>query len=483
MLRRERVERFYTDRQMPNSKSFLKREPYPEPKNPRVINSPSDASKAWLGWLVYLIDKKTFSSHPAFVKGSDPSTWPSKLERCFASNPVMETDFSSFEAHHRGVYSRIVYYWLMHMSRNVGTNAERRLISRLVLGSNLTVMSCLRARVDQRLMSGSLWTSSANGMLNLLIMNYLVCRTMQPHMPAELLATVTDQYFQGFVEGDDGICRDVGVSQDLIDGLGLKLEFERKNHFSDASFCGIVCDPSELIIVTDVLKVIRNFFVLPIEYSDSTSRQLAMLRAKAMSYSYLYKNCPVIGWLAYHVCFLTRGIDIAPVSTELNWMQKLTLPLAQEYRTYLTLPNISLASRHVVERRFGFSVSEQIEFETKFCQSDGNICFDLSRFMNADDVWHGWTHVFTRTNPHDLIHIDTFLNDHVRRCVADGRVGHRAPEVQAVDQEYLAAGAPSFVLQPIEHDSILPVPHMQLNRLPMSFSCKLFSSKEASLGA
>jgi len=346
------------------SSSFIKFEGYMKPdKFPRAINSPTDLVKTLLGPIIKSIEKSTFK-HSWFVKGSNPRDWPLMLEELFGASPVMETDFSSFEAHHRGIFAEIVRYWMMHMLHDLrGISWLKRLLCRMVSGVNHTRFSTVECEVDQRLMSGVAWTSASNGVLNLLIMSYLSMKTLHPEYTPLQLALAAATEFRGRVEGDDGICLDVGVSQELIDSLGLKLKFDCVRHFAQASFCGIVADPLSLTVVTDPLKVIANFFVLEAKAKTyKTGNQMALLRAKALSYAVSYTDCPIIGELAHKVLELTRSITVQQRHSESSWKSDL-LTQAMKEKVWLRKPHVPDSSRVVVQDRFGIPISRQIEIE------------------------------------------------------------------------------------------------------------------------
>jgi len=375
------------NRKVPHSESFIKDEDYPEPKNPRAINSPSDASKVILARIMKAVDKATFKKK-WFVKGSNPRTWSDKLEAAFGKNPVMGTDFSSFEAHHRDRYSDVILFWVMHMIRNCGfCNHFKRLVIRLMTGSNLTKFSMIEAKVDKRLMSGAMWTSSANGMLNLLFMSYLNGRTVAPEAPIEWLVENVDSYFAGFVEGDDGICLDRNINKNLITDLGLDLKWSPAPNYGDSSFCGIVCDIKHRKIVGDPCKVLRKFFSLPSKYQSAReSIKLSLLRAKALSYKTIFNDCPIIGPLCQWVCDKTRGMHVQRVMSETDARKRDMLQIALEEKLWNVRPNIAETCRLQVEKHFGIDPHTQISMENEIYASCGDqIVLSLSSYSKLKD--------------------------------------------------------------------------------------------------
>lgn len=364
------------------SKSFIKDEGYAEPKNARAINSYTDESKVLLGPLVHSVDQKTYKCG-FFVKGTNPKNWPETLEKLFGDEPVMETDFSSFEAHHFGTFAEIVHFWMNHMIKHVATENQVKMIRRMMLGVNTSEFKHLTSQIHQRLMSGALWTSSGNGVLNLLIMSYL--QAGDTRGDAIKLAERMIKEFVGRVEGDDGITLARGNNQAIIDALGIKLKLEVKEHFTQASFCGITCDRHEMSVLTDPKKVIRNFFWLPAKWRNAReSVKLGLLRAKALSYKYNFNNCPIVGPLCQKVCDLTK--NLCPRDDLINqhsWMQA-SVKIAVQEKIWLDIPQVTDASRAVVDEHFGISPEVQMKIEHEIASSDG--LFRLSLFEMCSDL-------------------------------------------------------------------------------------------------
>lgn len=372
------------------NKSFIKWEAYDEVKNPRAINSYTDETKVILGPIIRSVDKKTFQ-HKWFVKGEDPRDRPQKLHLAFGERRVFGTDFSSFEAHHHDVFARVVRYWMMHMLRTTAINSRiKRLISRLMLGHNVCEFKTITAQIPQRLMSGALWTSSANGVLNLLILSYLCTRTQHPHLAPDQLVAEVDNCFTGFIEGDDGIFQCRGIDNGLIQRMGLNLKLDEYEHFSKASFCGIVCDSQSYTNIKDPRKILRNFFLLPKAYEKSSKNCVwSYLRAKALSYKYLFNDCPIVGELCHRVCQLTRGQSIRG-STEIGSYQQHLLELAIKEKVWKDAPQVRVSSRRLVEELFGIGCGTQVLIEQLLRSWDGGAIhmpdiFSLAEVVHARD--------------------------------------------------------------------------------------------------
>lgn len=406
-----------------DSQSFGKWEQYPKYKAMRAINSPSDLSKAILGPLIWASDKKTFKSR-FFVKGSDPKTWPEQLKKLFGTQRVVETDFTAFESTHGGVFARVVHFWLDHMTRLARTDLQWQYINHLVMGTNRAVFKFITATVPQRLMSGSLWTSSANGVLNLMIMSYLSGRAQHPDITPEALADLMRQEFVGKVEGDDGITLDVGIRPEQIQRLGVILDFEPHDNYSQANFCGITCPLDGGSIIIDPMKVMRKFFLIPPKYMRSPPKvHLELLRAKALSYAYLFGECPIVGALASAVLRLTKGVRISRSvyehhleETRHSWLKSHMMEVPKTMHIQCNpkgseTSSCSNATRTLFAERFSFSIPHQLRIEQSFAQWEGGPLW-LELPYTLEEYDYGINHIVANDKAGDPL-------DHVHPATAE----------------------------------------------------------------
>lgn len=364
-------------------KSHLKAEGYEETKCPRAINSPSDLSKIILGAVSHLMDLVIFS-HRVFVKGSDPKTWVERQLNAFESNPVVETDFSSFEAHHEGMF--VLLFWELVerlLSELEDSSNIRELMKTLILGRNIIEFKEMTARVDQKLMSGALWTSSQNSFLDYMIMSFLSMDARYPDLDPISLSRKGYDEFNGLFEGDDGISLDYGIKAEQIDRLGIYLKLSHHDHFWQAKFCGQTCDPFSGIIVKDPSTVFRKFFVLPIKYRNYGQNKLdGLMRARALSYMYLYHDAPIVGALTDYVARCTANKcllydkDLVPYLASDAWLRT---------KPWHRLSNPTVEARYLVEEKFGYSVEEQIELEKLLHECNGDLRFSLDEHQVDDE--------------------------------------------------------------------------------------------------
>jgi hypothetical protein len=397
--------------------SFLKYEGYQKPKNPRAINAFSDEVKVIVAPIGEAADKATFR-HRNFVKGMDASERPELMAELFGHSPVVETDFTSFESHHRGEFAEIIFYWMMHMTRGMNLPTHvRRLFAACIKGRNKCKFGLTRCSVDQTLMSGAAWTSSSNGVLNLLIMSYLW--SDQFGLPVGEQADYAFNKFTGLIEGDDGICPAFPVNYALIESLGIDLKLEVKPYYGLASFCGIVCPPNSRDILYSPERLFRNFFVIPAKLKDrKQSVKDAYIRAKALSYRHSFGNAPVVGPIVRHVCKLTKSINVENVLTHFDVYQRDKIEIALKTKSHEKSNPISDSLRDHCSQVFGISVERQREMEEGF---EKNLCsdVDLSSWMMPFDDEHTLMHV-TREKWPEIPNQGHHLDEKIKNVIRNG---------------------------------------------------------------
>lgn len=372
------------------AQSFIKDESYPEPKIARTINALSDEIKCIYGPAFHAIDKATYATLGGkwFIKGTNPRELPKRMAALFGDRPVVETDFSSFESHHRGAFNRIVRHWMMHMVRGFPRCGRqwKKTLSRIVHGTNTCRYSTIEVTLDETLMSGASWTSSSNGVMNLLIMSYIWARSSRPDLGVRELIELAKE-FPGLVEGDDGISVDTGFDEAIVKKLGLKLKFERHARFGEANFCGVVMG-EDGEVMTDPKEFIRKFYLLPQSLAHaSEKKKMAYLRCKAMSALVQYRNCPVVGPIAQSVMDRTKGYDIRGVIGQFDryTQDKIRNALAMKKTLASETTHIKDTTRIAMEQRYGLVTRLQREIEEKVLR-DGRAVFDHFDMLTRAEV-------------------------------------------------------------------------------------------------
>lgn len=364
-----------------SSKGFIKDEFYMEYKAPRAINSYTDESKTILAPLCHAIDKKTFKSR-FFVKGSNPKEWPRRLEEVFGGSPVLGTDFTSFESHHFGAFSEAVTYWILHMCRTIPhCKPLKDLVCLMMNMRNKCSFKHTTVEVDQRLMSGALWTSSANGMLNLLINAYLAADATGRRDVVDMAGWANTQ-LRAVFEGDDGLAADIGQSEMTINELGLRLKFEKQANYAEAGFCGIVCERGRDGVLKDPTDVLSKFFWLPARYHSWPERsKKCLMRAKALSYKYTFGNTPIVGAMCDWVLRQTAN-HVANYQAVQDGYHNTVCSKTLD-NIWRTRTEVSVESRVLVEKRFGIPHQAQRILEQIFENSRQDHCYIPTDFAGT----------------------------------------------------------------------------------------------------
>lgn len=404
--------------------AFIKHEGYDEPKAPRAINSPSDESKSVLGRAFRLFDAVLFSN-PHFVKKVPVSERGGLLASTFRDEPITCTDYSSFEVHHRGALGAVGELWVQHVASSTLGCGDWLSIFRRIHRTHLTAdfrgISCT---VEGTLASGAVWTSSANGALNLCLTAYLRTTTDHPTEEPGSRARRADG-IRFLIEGDDGVCEGDGFDSTIINELGAKLKRSVVHSPFDASFCGILSAGGGTNI-TDPLRALLKLAAMPARYGACRrAKQDAMLRAKALSYLWQYRACPILAPVCFALLQWTRGTDIRHIITELSPYERDVATQAdvasRETGFHKQRPVIPIENRYAVEKHFGLSVEYQLLAEERVAGSieHSQICLP----------WHPRLQVF---------------QDHAATHLADEkRDEQRGPPAEEYTSSWLSASPPT----------------------------------------
>jgi len=355
------------------NKSFIKCESYNTYKFPRAINSYTDTAKAYCAPIQAQLDHAIYSL-PWCVKGRDCSERPARMSELFGDGPVNGTDFSSMEAHFEAHFAQIRVFWKEWVGQKLPCIRDyMKVVRAKSFGVNLSKFKDVDVEVVGKLMSGDCSTSSDNFVLDLCIIFFLCSETKYPHLTALQRVKRVVEDVKALFEGDDGIFTQVPIDEGLIQRLGINLKLDRYDHFSEASFCGLVADRIALVNTTDPFKILADFGVLDPKYGCySDGRKRDLMRCKAMSYAYQFRACPVVSSFARYVLRATKGRDVGWTLREADGYHRQNLMSAVAWcvANKGEIQPISVESRQVVERHFGFSVEDQLACEAYFDSLD-----------------------------------------------------------------------------------------------------------------
>jgi hypothetical protein len=362
-------------------KSFVKDEGYIAAKAARMINSREDYFKCFSGPLFQLIADIVFS-HPHFIKKvpipDRPKLIFSKLYG--VGRKYYCTDFTSMEAHFTDenmIDIEVVMYNYM-CSRNAYATWLIAIIVPVLTGKNKIRFKLIIVVILATRMSGEMNTSLGNGFANLMIFLF-TCKCC-----GCVVIWI-------FVEGDDGISalnvRPGGhtpTKQDF-ENLGWDIKLEVHDQLNTASFCGMVFDPDELIVVTDPRKILASFGWCPKRYVGSTRKvKLQLLRAKGFSMAHQYNGCPMVAALGRRLVQITEGVRIRKSivdSVEMYKRQHLVEALKGLPTEITPGPN----TRELVSVLYGIEPVDQMAFENQVSKIELDSCFSFQ--LPFDPQW------------------------------------------------------------------------------------------------
>lgn len=303
------------DRQFYKISSFIKSEVYEEDKESRTISAPSHIVKCLTALAVKPIERMIYDNH--YIKHHTRTQIMEQVNRIRECPILYETDYTSFEGTISvPIMETVELEIFKHLLRN---NPELyQIIENVDLGYSWYEYrdkeGTINAKMSGSRKSGCLWTSLGNGLTNEILM-----RTV---------ARVNNAKIEYLVEGDDGL---IGTNKRLdfsiLSSLGFKLKCEPCIDINELSFCGMIFSGKHRL----TCKMHRTLKQLSVSYnipSGTTpgallSRQ-AFLKAKAMSYYFMYPRTPVISELCSTIIKQLNQVEIKPYM--LGWWEKENIP-------------------------------------------------------------------------------------------------------------------------------------------------------------
>jgi hypothetical protein len=240
----------------------------------------------------------------------------------------------------------------------INSEYYRKVYRSLLKDNNIAFKWFTITRKAQR-MSGEMNTSASNGFANLILAHYL-CHTLGLGEPKIV------------VEGDDALYSTPSQKfpeQSDYEKCGFLIKMLIVDNIGKASFCGMRFHPEAKHIIGDIPKQLLKFGWTTREYALARTKKLrVLLRAKAFSLYYAYRDCPILGNLGYNTLRLTSGVDIRAhmESRNLGEWERQFLKEAFDVVDAKRPPEISPHSRVLVEELYGISVNEQLSLEAQF---------------------------------------------------------------------------------------------------------------------
>jgi len=339
-------------------KSFIKAEFYEIYKYPRGINARDDWFKTYCGPVFDAIFKQMFHEHDEFIKTIPVLERPEALERMYQSNQTpFNDDAESYEAHFENetkeVCENVLYRFMVEHCQFLKQWMEH--IITTLGGVNCMDFKHVEAEIESTRMSGEMNTSGGNGFTTLMLV--LFCAWFNKAGKVETK-----------VEGDDNLStyqfEERAPSRELLYDLGWLMKIERPTSVQTASFCGNVYDSHDNVVVTDPRPQIANLGWCPGKYINSTyAVKTQLLRAKGLSLCHQYNGCPLLGHLGQKIVELTKHITIRQsIIDNFNMYRKDQLEAAIK-NPVPELKEPPLATRALVQKLYGITIQQQLEFE------------------------------------------------------------------------------------------------------------------------
>lgn len=337
-------------------KSFVKDEQYSEYKHARWINSRSDEYKCITGPYYKAIETVLYR-RPEFIKHVPVKDRPEYIRQMLERENVryVATDYTAFESlFTREVMSAVEFQLYEYMWRDVvGGRWMFDLVRRVQGGRNTCDNKYMTVKVNAKRMSGEMCTSLGNGFANLMLMLFVAHE-----------AGATNVI--GCVEGDDGLFSmegNVPSARDFEDvGMIIKLEVHRS--INTASFCGMIFDTEDQIIITDVMAQLARFGWTKSQYTGARGVVLQrLLHSKSLSMLYSYAGCPVLHKLARYGLRATRNVQNHKLQADTWWQREQNKVIMQGNFDEVYAKEPTLRSRLLVEEKYGLTVRDQLLIE------------------------------------------------------------------------------------------------------------------------
>jgi len=302
---------------------------------------------------------------------------------------VMASDYSQYESHFTLEMMEACEFQLYdYMTRDLPSGqAFRESLRSVIGGRNHCTYKNVSVEINGTRMSGEMNTSLGNSFTNLMIILFTA-------------RVYGWKNFKGVVEGDDGLFTYYGVDPEpnWFSSLGFTIKSQYYDRLNEASFCGLVFDPGDMVVLADPIKLLLNIGWGKCGWLNASNKTLAkMLRAKCMSLYSSYPNCPVVSTFAYNILRLLGPGYIT--TNHLNNYKRTLIYEALNNFDFGVAPIIGHASRVVVAQLFKITIQDQILLENYF---------------NSLSCINNWSHPsFLRYCTKDQLHYnDIYIRDY-----------------------------------------------------------------------
>jgi hypothetical protein len=348
----------YNNTYVKSVKGFPKDESYEVYKHLRWIMSRTDEFKCMYGPWVKCIENEVYK-HPSFIKHIPTLERGNYITELLGTKgPFYETDYTAYESQFDNQMMRILEFNLYnYMTTEIPGNEDFMRMNFGALGKCNDIKSKnMKFTVEAR-MSGEMSTSLGNGFSNLMTMLFV----------AKLNGNAN---VKGVVEGDDGLFTFDGPAPqpDDFSKIGFHIKLQKHTIINECSFCGIVFDEIDQIVVTDPRKVMLTVPWTTRQYLHSSDLTLAaLLRCKGMSLRAQYPGAPIIQSIANYAIRVTnhvsrRKLRATVAKLQVSSWERERMFLQLEQKTTPTI--VGARTRILIANRYGITVNQQLAVET-----------------------------------------------------------------------------------------------------------------------
>ncbi len=287
---------------------------------------------------------------------------------------LLISDYSSFESHFKPAVMQamempLYRFLLTNQTPEFNHHFLQYWTTYVAATNEISLASQLRMKIDGVRMSGEMNTSLANGWCNLV----LICFAMWDRGATwdEILA------LKGYVEGDDGIFNippHIAPTSEQMQLYGFRLKMATTNDITEASFCGMVFDPSNGVLITNPHDALLKLGWIGRTHLNVNSKTMyELMLAKAMSYAWQYNGCPVVSPACFNIVrqLLRAGHTVTDkvyhIITDAYHVQQIKAAVSR-FAAGLPEKAPTRTTRMIVSRLYAIQISEQLELE-KVCDA------------------------------------------------------------------------------------------------------------------
>jgi len=336
-------------------KLFTKEEYYPEYKHHRGIWAREDAAKAVMGPFFHKVEKVLFKL-PYFIKKIPKHERPEYIDNFMNEIRLSyhTSDYTSFESHFTtDMMNDCEFELYRHISKNnVWAQRYCRLIFKIIASTNTVVNKYFTIMVDAKRQSGEMNTSLGNGFSNLMFLLF-ACHYYNI------------DYSGPIIEGDDAAMgKNKEIPQDYYTSMGLNVKLLSVDDISEASFCGLVYDPQELVNIRDPRETLATLPWVTKKYAFcSKNKYFSLLRSKALSLIYEYPGCPIVYNYGKKIFDLLHEHEVLLVAEDSYKTNLLKKAFNSYVENKLPYKSTGPRTRLLMEKVFDIPISVQISIE------------------------------------------------------------------------------------------------------------------------